>query len=159
MSVTRLLGLVLILIAWAAPVCAQEHNALAWSHGRTVADTISTIAVWSQIGAEVIADLRAPNRKQALGCDALRMGLVIGAAEVTKRLVHRTRPDGSDRYSFYSEHTALAWVNTGWRFQVSIPFAIGTGYLRPAANRHYATDVLVGAAAGFASRYVCSIKR
>lgn len=147
-----MLGALLLLAA--APARA-EQNPLAWASHGALARHLSDGAVWANITAETVASLRANNRGHALGCQALRTGLVVGVAELTKALVHRTRPDGSDRKSFFSEHTALAFVNTGWRYQISVPIALGTGYLRPAANRHYVTDVLVGAGVGVLASRVC----
>lgn len=142
------------LLTAVVPACAEE-NPLKWTKGLKVAARLSDVAVWANIGAETIASLRAERRGRALGCQALQTGLVLGVTELTKALAHRTRPDGSDRKSFYSGHTALAFVNTGWRYQVSVPIALGVGYLRPAANRHYITDVLVGAGAGVLASRVC----
>ena len=75
----------------------------------------------------------------------------------------RLRPDGSDNESFYSGHTSDAFAMVialytthrlrhdedanHWLF-VGLPFAALTGYLRIAADKHYASDVLAGAAAG-----------
>lgn len=143
-----------VALLWPAPARAEE-NPLRWVGHERLAARISDVAVWAQMGAETIASLRAEHRGHALGCQALRTGLTIGAAEITKTLVHRTRPNGENNKSFYSEHTALAFVASGWRYQVSVPIALGTGYLRPAANKHYVTDVLVGAAVGAAVSRVC----
>lgn len=146
---------VLLVLLLAAPAAAQETQPLAWSDGRRAADWISTGLVAGQLGAETRQAWRAADRRAALGCLGWRVGLTVGVAELTKRLVHRERPDGSDRHSFYSEHTALAVVATGWRVQVSVPVAIGAGYLRMGAGKHYATDVAVGAIAGLVAREVC----
>lgn len=132
-----------------------ETQPAMWASHRNVADSISTALVAANVGAEVVHAWRQPNRKHALGCTALRNGLVVGATETVKVLVHRTRPDGSDRKSFYSEHTALAVLNIGWKFQIGIPIAIGAGYGRAAAGKHYATDILVGAGAGLLASKVC----
>lgn len=123
-----------------------------------VADYTSTVLVGVNIGAEVISAWRQEDKKHALGCVALRNGIAIGATELTKILVHRTRPDGSDNKSFYSEHTTLAVLNSGWKFQFSIPIAIGAGTGRVVAKKHYVTDVLTGAGAGFLASRVCSVK-
>lgn len=136
-------------------VLAQETQPAAWSSHRKIADVASTAAVAANISGEVVAAWREPNRGHALGCVALRNGIVIGATELTKAIVHRTRPDGSDDKSFYSEHTALAMLNTGWEFQVSIPIAIGAGYGRAAAGKHYGTDILVGAGVGILASKIC----
>ena len=142
------------LFAW--PLHAQETQPAAWSAHRSAADWISSGLVVGQLGAATWYAGTSDDRGHQLGCLALRAGVTIGSAEVTKRLVHRTRPDASDRKSFYSEHTALATVASGWRFQIGIPIAIGTGYLRMAADKHFASDVAVGAFAGLLTRKLCS---
>lgn len=140
-----------VLLLTAAPAVAAEQNPFAWPAGhRGLIDGISYGTVAANLVGDTWNSWRAPDRPRALGCQALRVGLVVAIAEVTKRLVHRTRPDGSDRLSFFSEHTALAAVSTPWMLRVSIPMAGATGYGRMAANRHWPTDVLTGAAVGAA---------
>ncbi len=151
---TFIIVLVAGVLTFAAPASAEE-NPLKWRYTKP-ADVISTGLVFGQIGLEAWSNFRAPDRRHALGCMALRNGLAIGATELTKALVHRTRPDASDRKSFFSEHTALASLNSGWRFQVSVPIAISTGYLRSAANKHFASDVIVGAGVGALVRFACN---
>lgn len=148
-------GIVAILVLLLPVPSQAEENPLLWKSHAKLAARLSDVAVWTNIGAETIASLRSERRGRALGCQAIRTGLVIGVSELTKALVHRTRPDGSDRKSFYSEHTALAFTNTGWRYQISVPIALGVGYLRPSANKHYVTDVLVGAGVGVLASRVC----
>lgn len=148
-------ALAFVLLLWAAPVAAQETQPLAWDSHRKLADALSTALVGVNLGAETVQAWRAPDRKHALLCEAVRNGLTIGASEVIKRVVNRTRPDGSDRFSFYSEHTALAAVNAGWHLNISIPIAIGAGYGRAAADKHYLTDIAVGAGAGWLAAQVC----
>jgi membrane-associated phospholipid phosphatase len=99
--------------------------------------------------------------------------------QVVKHRVNRPRPyahycepgcgdDLSERdtqLSFFSGHTALAFSfavsagtiasmrdyrNAGWVLGSGLTMAAATGYLRIAADRHYFTDVLVGAAVGAA---------
>lgn len=125
---------------------------------KKVADVASTVAVGVNIGAEMISSWKSSDRKSAFQCEFVRNGVLIGATELTKVLVHRTRPDGSDNKSFYSEHTALAVLNSGWKFQIGIPIAIGAGTGRVVAKKHYTTDVLAGAAAGFLSSKICKTK-
>jgi membrane-associated phospholipid phosphatase len=134
---------------------AQETQPAAWSGHRRIADAASTAAVAANVGAELVAAWRAPHRGQALRCEALRHGILLAATEGTKALVHRTRPDGSDRKSFYSEHTALAVLDSGWKLELSIPIALGAGYGRAAAGKHYTSDILVGAAAGLLAGRIC----
>jgi membrane-associated phospholipid phosphatase len=144
-----LLAATLLFLTIATPADAEDQPA-AWSQGRAVADWTSTGLVAAQIAAD------GWTSRHEWPHFACRIGLTVGAAELVKHTVPRTRPDGSDRMSFYSEHTALAVVSSGWKFQIGIPIAIGSGYLRMGADRHFASDVAVGALAGVLAMKVCS---
>lgn len=148
-----LLALGLCLVASAAG--AQEPTP-AWPEGgpRRAADWVSTSIVAAQLGAEVVADLRAEDRGRALLKSGLRVGGTVALSELAKRLFHRERPDGSDNLSFWSEHTAVSAATSGLSIQVSVPLGTGVGYLRMAANRHHPTDVIVGALVGTLSHMV-----
>jgi len=75
------------------------------------------------------------------------------------------RPDADDNLSFYSGHTTLAfslaaasgtvsslrgYAGAPWVWAGGLGAATAVGYLRIAADRHYLTDVLAGAALGTA---------
>ena len=84
---------------------------------------------------------------------------------------------GSDAHaSFYSGHTSMAFTSAGFSCAMhlsrrlyddagadiaacasSIALAAGTGILRVAADRHYLTDVLLGAITGFAVGYLVTL--
>jgi len=137
------------MILAAAPARA-EGNPFAWPAHGNIADWASYATVATNIAGDSVHSWRQVDRGKAFTCQGLRLALVAGIAEMVKQAVHRTRPDGSDQLSFFSEHTALAFVSTGWALQVSIPLGAATGYGRLAANRHYPTDVLTGAGVGSA---------
>ena len=74
-----------------------------------------------------------------------------------------TAAPGENNVSFYSGHTSfttaiavssalcasLRGEKQAWLvWATGVPLALGTGYLRIAADKHYATDVIVGAALG-----------
>lgn len=76
------------------------------------------------------------------------------------------QPDPDDNLSFFSGHTTLAFSlasaagsvsslrgyrSTPWVWGVGMTLAATVGYLRIAADRHYLTDVLAGAAVGTAA--------
>jgi membrane-associated phospholipid phosphatase len=143
-----LVGVTILCLTFATCAYAEEQPA-AWSKGRAIADWTST----GLVGAQLAAD--GWTSRHEWPHFACRVGLTVGAAELVKHTVPRQRPDGSDAMSFYSEHTALATVSSGWRLQVGIPVAIGSGYLRMAAGRHYASDVAFGALAGVLAQKVC----
>ena len=133
---------------------AQETQPAAWPAHRKAADVASGVLVGANLAGATVEAWRAPDRKHALGCLALRNAIVYGATVTVKHTVSRWRPDRSDQMSFFSGHTAFAAVNQ-WTFSASIPITIGAGYGRAAANRHYWTDIGVGAVVGFVSRKVC----
>jgi membrane-associated phospholipid phosphatase len=74
-------------------------------------------------------------------------------------------PDPDDNVSFYSGHTSLAFSlataagtvssmrgyrSAPWVWGIGLGLAAGVGWLRVAGDKHYLTDVLVGAVAGSA---------
>ena len=148
-------GVLIFVLAIASLTFAQESQPAAWSSHRAVAGHLSDALVASQYGLAAWdawkSDRRADEFKQ-LGCRTIA---VLGIVEPLKHLTHRLRPDGSDRLSFPSGHTANAISQSGWNYQISIPIAIGAGYMRAAANKHYASDIAVGAAVGLIAQRVC----
>ncbi len=98
------------------------------------------------------------------------------ATELIKNTVRRARPDASDTKSFFSGHTSSAFVTSAFlyretadaleawdalrdmpelrtglkygSFAVFYGWAAYVGYSRIADNKHYLTDVLVGATVG-----------
>jgi membrane-associated phospholipid phosphatase len=101
------------------------------------------------------------NQKAAMvGRDIVRAQVVSQVfVQAIKHTVRRERPDGSNKGSFPSGHSASAFATAtvlqrhyGWK--VGVPaYALG-GYIalaRMAWNRHHATDVVMGAGFGIAS--------
>lgn len=79
-----------------------------------------------------------------------------------KYVIHDTRPDGSADNSMPSGHTAQAFVSatlldmeyrdtSPWISVAGYMCAVSTGFLRVANNRHWASDVFIGAGIGIAS--------
>ncbi len=79
-----------------------------------------------------------------------------------KYTIHKTRPDGSDRHSFPSMHTATMFANAaflqqryGWKIGIpAYTLAMYVGWGRTFAKKHDWWDVLVGAAIGAGSAYI-----
>ncbi|MFD2934685.1 phosphatase PAP2 family protein [Spirosoma flavum] len=82
-----------------------------------------------------------------------------------KQVTHELRPDGSDSYSFPSGHTALAFTGAGllnrefgevspWIPIGGYAMATSTGILRLTNDKHWISDVLVGAGIGLLSTEV-----
>ena len=85
--------------------------------------------------------------------------LTFGVTSVLKNSFKLERPDGSDRLSFPSGHTSNSFTmaavlfkeynNTNKVFAYSgYAFAITTATFRVLNNRHYTSDILVGAGIG-----------
>lgn len=85
-----------------------------------------------------------------------------GTVTITKKLTGEWRPDGSDKLSFPSGHTATAFVAAEFLRQeygdVSVWYSIAgytmagaTGYLRMYNNKHWLGDVMAAAGVGIIS--------
>ncbi|MDA9092874.1 phosphatase PAP2 family protein [Polaribacter sp.] len=99
------------------------------------------------------------DRTIILGTASLIMGSTVGGI---KKLTSIERPDGSNKFSFPSGHTATAFMGAEFLYQeykdVSIWYGIsgylvatGTGFLRMYNNRHWFTDIVTGAGIGILS--------
>ena len=88
--------------------------------------------------------------------------LMTGIVYSLKKLTHQLRPDNSANNSFPSGHTAQAFAAATflseeyknkfkWMPYVAYGMASSVGVLRMANNKHYISDVLVGAGLGILS--------
>lgn len=104
---------------------------------------------------------RSETKWQLLATDALATTMMVAMTGGLKYSINRTRPDGNDG-GFPSGHTATAFMGatllaheyghiSGWIPVAGYTVATATGVLRILNNRHYASDVLVGAAIGILS--------
>lgn len=117
------------------------RDALKWDHTHA-ADVLSTVAVAGALVAPCAIDRHWDCVKQ----EGARVGTALLAAMITKYVLPRKRPDGSDDQSFFSQHTALACAAvTGTKMWALCP---SVGYLRVAADKHWVTDVLTGGVVG-----------
>jgi membrane-associated phospholipid phosphatase len=91
--------------------------------------------------------------------------MMLGTVSLLKNLTNQTRPDGSNQHSFPSSHTAQAFLaatflSQEYKHQLPwIPYAAyavaGTvASIRIGNNKHYISDVLVGAGIGILSQKV-----
>lgn len=137
----------------------NEH----WRHFRTHVDDYlqySPVAIaygLDMAGVKSRTDLK--NRTAILLKGELCM---LGVTHLLKNTTHIQRPDLSDYASFPSGHTAQAFAaatflseeyghRLRWIPYVSYGIATSVGALRMANNRHYISDVLVGAGIGILS--------
>ena len=92
---------------------------------------------------------------------AVSNAIMGGIVQSMKFSFKESRPDGTDRLSFPSGHTASAFTNASvlfyeykdtniWYASSGYLFATVTGFLRIANNKHFTSDVLAGAGIGTA---------
>lgn len=102
---------------------------------------------------------RSPSAAVALTGDAIGIALATGVVNAMKYTIGRLRPDGSTRTSFPSGHTATAFLGAtlfdleyGHRYPwiTALNYAVATsvGVGRVLNNRHWASDVSMGAGIG-----------
>jgi membrane-associated phospholipid phosphatase len=126
---------------------------------------------WAQGGAALAAYLvgRASHRPrlQAVGADLVQAQIVTaGLTQGVKFAVGRKRPDDG-RYSVPSGHTSATFANAtvlqrhfGWK--VGVPAYAAATYVaasRLQENRHYASDVIFGAAIGVVAGRTVTVGR
>ena len=145
-------GQVALVLLFVVPAHAEEPTPFRWPSREAIPRRISDAAALVNLGRDAWASIYQTDARTRWGF-ACRTGLTVAIAETTKRLVHRTRPNGLDRLSFFSEHTALA---TGAASSpVSASLALTVAWSRQASGMHFASDVAVGAGVGILARTVC----
>jgi membrane-associated phospholipid phosphatase len=162
---------------WCEPLAfdGAMRDALVWRDtGRADWMSYTTVGGVAAVG---VAELRSSDDALDLAESALA---AVTAGQIAKFTVGRERPfvhfaapgrvhENDDDVSFFSSHTALAFslaTTAGvlasrhhdrlapWIWGGGMTLAAATGYLRIAADRHWTTDVLVGAAAGAAAGWL-----
>lgn len=109
------------------------------------------------IGMKARTDIK--NRTIILLKSELLMAVTV---TIFKKTIHELRPDASARNSFPSGHTAMAFVGASvltaeyghrykWVPYLAYTVASSVGMLRILNNKHYLSDVLVGAGIGILS--------
>jgi membrane-associated phospholipid phosphatase len=157
---------------------------LAHPADRQSVDTVSAnltkgIAHTGNTGGSLLAQLggglatyavgRATGQREVatIGGELVRAQILTqGAVQGAKFLVRRERPDGSNRLSFPSGHTASAFATAtivqqhyGWKAGVpAYALAGAVSASRMASNKHYLSDVLMGAGIGIAAGRAVTFK-
>ena len=137
----RLLFSIVYIILLTSPVYADSDD-------KRLADWASYTTVITNVTFDTIHSYRSIDRRKAFTRQGLRLGLTVASSEIIKRIVHKTRPDGSDDKSFWSEHSAIAATSQGWNFYIGGSLTFGTMAGRVEAKRHFPLDVAVGASVG-----------
>lgn len=125
-------------------------------------ETPATISDYT-LGALVVSSIAVQKDWEHRGAAAAGIASSVAVNQAVKHLVGRMRPDGSENVSFYSGHTSTAFAAASATClkkadalcYSSLALAASVGYLRMAANKHWLSDVVVGAGVGYAfGRYI-----
>jgi len=114
------------------------------------------------LGMEYIGIKPKHNIKQRLYTGAISHAIMAGVVNLMKSNIDIMRPDGSGFNSFPSGHTATAFVGAElfwqeyhhqsiWYGVAGYTLAAGTGFFRMYNNKHWLTDVAMGAGIGILS--------
>ncbi len=121
----------------------------------------SDIGAYGLIGLSIGLPIAKSDKKGAVQA-ALSLAVTSGVTEAMKEAFPKTRPDGSNRKSFPSGHTSRSFSAAASLYnrqgaKIGIPaFAVAgfVGVARVKANKHYWSDVAVGAALGTAAGFL-----
>ncbi len=122
----------------------------------------STDIVNIGMASATVAGLLLTRDWEGLKQGSLSAATAVGVSYVLKYTVKKARPDHSDKHSFPSNHSAVAFTNAGflmrrygWKFGVpAYALACYTAWGRTYAKRHDWWDVAAGAAIGTAAAYI-----
>ena len=138
------------------PLDNKVQDELKWNN-ELLARGLSDYSLYALMALPIIDVLDESRAGQKVGAIALAHGINAGITHVVKVNSARMRPSGDNPMSFWSGHASSAFVGAAvtCHFQssekcaVSLAAASATGYLRIAGNKHWFSDVIAGAAAGF----------
>lgn len=147
-------ALCLLFVLAAAPVWAEEPTPFRWPSHEGIPQRISDVGVAVNLGWDAWESLYQTDARTRWAW-ACRLGVTTAIKQVTGLLIPRTRPNGSDRHSFFSAHTAYATVAAGYRPAIGASVALTVGWGRMAGGMHYGSDVAVGVGVGILAQQIC----
>ncbi|MGI6233308.1 MAG: phosphatase PAP2 family protein [Prevotella sp.] len=114
------------------------------------------------VGMKMAGVPSASTWKRMLVADAISTAIMSSTVWTLKNITHVERPDGSNCQSFPSGHTATAFMTatmlneeyghlSPWVGVGAYTAATATGLMRMANNKHWLSDVMVGAGIGIIS--------
>lgn len=117
-------------------------------------------------GTYLVGRVSGNERVSSLGHDLMRAQILSQTVvQAAKFATNRARPDGSNSHSLPSGHSASAFATAtviqrhfGWK--AGVPAYALAGYIgasRMAANRHYLSDIILGAGIGIAAARTVTI--
>jgi membrane-associated phospholipid phosphatase len=153
---------------WDAPAARSAHahwSDEAFGAGKVAGGFYTQMALAG--GTYFAGRLSGRSRVERLGSRLLRAQIVSQSViQATKFATGRSRPDGSNSQSLPSGHTASAFATAavvhrelGWKAGVpAYAFAAWVGASRMEANKHYMSDVLLGAGVGIAAAHSVTLR-
>lgn len=148
-----LCSLALIMLL-AEPTAADEPTPFRWTAHEAIPSRISDVLVATNLALDGWHAFRAGDTRARWGF-ACRTGFTYLVAELLKRAIDRERPNGVDRKSTPSMHTAFAVSSAGYRPAWGAAFALTVAWGRQAGGWHYATDTAFGAGLGVLASWGC----
>lgn len=152
---------------WGSKIDMKARDLVKWEDTRLagkLSDGTLAVLVGGTLAYTVIHNKDRADRWERVGGVALGYAVNLGSNTAAKYIFGRCRPDDcSDRLSHWSGHTSTAFASAGAiclqssrELCAAALLAAGSvGYFRMAANKHWLTDVTVGAGLGYvAGRYV-----
>jgi membrane-associated phospholipid phosphatase len=132
----------------------------------TRVDEFLQFAPYLELGGVLLAGVETRNDRVNLGLVILKSeAIMLSSVFVTKFLTNIERPDGSNRQSFPSGHTAQAFLaasivhtelrdKSPWYGIGAYTIATSVGVLRMVNDKHWESDVLAGAGFGILSAHL-----
>lgn len=156
-------NMITILVAFAygasafADIDDVVREKVVWDN-KKLAATISDYTVGATVVAPFGFALSGNDKERKTLITASAFGVSQLVNSIVKVTVRRKRPNGENDFSFYSGHTTTAFTGAGLvcLYQdigsclAMLGLATSVGYLRIAADKHYFSDVVVGAGLGYA---------
>lgn len=153
---TALIGVIVLLICGGGVSYAEtDYPEFVPTHGQKVVRK-TTDAVVIAMPVATLTGIIIAGDWQGLKQGALTAVTEVAASQILKWAVREDRPDHSNRHSFPSGHTGIAFANAtflqrryGWKFGVPA-YALATyvGWGRVYGKKHHWWDVVAGAALG-----------
>ncbi|GGG29129.1 hypothetical protein GCM10011378_02240 [Hymenobacter glacieicola] len=133
---------------------------------RTRLDDILILAPYAELGLVALSGVESRNDRINVGLVVLKSELImLTTVFAVKHLSRETRPDGSDKLSFPSGHTAQAFLaasivhnefrdKSQWYGIGAYTLATSVAALRMINNKHWQSDVVAGAGFGILSAHL-----
>ena len=155
-TIRRLLFIAIFVVA------AMTGRAQKPYHGDGIDDYLRFVPLGSAVLLKAAGVESASSWKRFAANTALSCVITTGTTWALKHAIHERRPDHTDRRSFPSGHTSIAFAGavildkefrhvSPWISVAGYAVATGVAVDRVARNRHHWHDVAVGAAIGVGS--------